>query len=53
MSERVADIKTRTQAIKCLTSFCEAVDPGLIFDRVRVFVLKIFSVQALGNWHGF
>ncbi|CAA2988094.1 MOR1 isoform X2, partial [Olea europaea subsp. europaea] len=34
MSERVADIKTRTQAIKCLTSFCEAVDPGLIFNRL-------------------
>ncbi|KAL2473261.1 Protein MOR1 [Forsythia ovata] len=34
ISERVADIKTRAQAMKCLTSFCEAVGPGLIFERL-------------------
>ncbi|KAJ6841944.1 protein MOR1-like [Iris pallida] len=32
--ERVADIKTRAHAVKCLTSFSEAVGPGFIFDRV-------------------
>ncbi|KAG9155040.1 hypothetical protein Leryth_019560 [Lithospermum erythrorhizon] len=31
--ERVADIKTRAQAMKCLTTFCEAVGPGFIFER--------------------
>ena len=35
ISERVADIKTRGHAMKCLTAFCEAVGPGFVFDRVR------------------
>ncbi|KAH9626996.1 hypothetical protein KSS87_017847 [Heliosperma pusillum] len=34
LSERVADIKTRVQAMKCLTIFSEAVGPGFIFDRL-------------------
>lgn len=34
VAERVSDIKTRAQAIKCLTAFCEAVGPGFIFDRL-------------------
>lgn len=34
LSERVADIKTRAQAMKCLTTFSEAVGPGFIFERV-------------------
>ncbi|XP_051126055.1 protein MOR1 [Andrographis paniculata] len=34
ISERVADIKTRAQAMKCLTTFCEAVAPGFIFERL-------------------
>ncbi|PWZ31965.1 Protein MOR1 [Zea mays] len=34
VSERVADIKTRTYAMKCLTAFCEAVGPGFVFDRL-------------------
>ncbi|XP_011096260.1 protein MOR1 isoform X1 [Sesamum indicum] len=34
ISERVADIKTRTQAMKCLTTFCEAAGPGFIFERL-------------------
>ncbi|XP_052201183.1 protein MOR1 isoform X2 [Diospyros lotus] len=34
MSERVADIKTRVQAMKCLTTFCEATGPGFIFERL-------------------
>lgn len=34
--ERLADIKTRTQAMKCLTTFSEAVGPGFIFERVSV-----------------
>ncbi|KAI3495503.1 hypothetical protein L1887_37844 [Cichorium endivia] len=32
--ERVADIKTRIQAMKCLTTFSEAVGPGFIFERM-------------------
>ncbi|KAH7416157.1 hypothetical protein KP509_14G078100 [Ceratopteris richardii] len=34
VAERASDIKTRTQALKCLTSFCEAVGPGFVFDRM-------------------
>ncbi|KAG6594399.1 Protein MOR1, partial [Cucurbita argyrosperma subsp. sororia] len=34
ISERVADIKTRAQAMKCLTTFSEAVGPGFIFERL-------------------
>nr|GMD09039.1 Protein MOR1 [Ipomoea batatas] len=34
IAERVADIKTRAQAMKCLTSFCEAVGPGFVFERL-------------------
>ncbi|KAK4347121.1 hypothetical protein RND71_033460 [Anisodus tanguticus] len=34
VSERVADIKTRAQAMICLTTFCEAVGPGFIFERL-------------------
>ncbi|RHN39552.1 putative VHS domain-containing protein [Medicago truncatula] len=34
LSERVADIKTRAHAMKCLTTFCEAVGPGFIFERI-------------------
>ncbi|OWM77497.1 hypothetical protein CDL15_Pgr016894 [Punica granatum] len=33
-SERVADIKTRAHAMKCLTTFAEAVGTGFIFDRL-------------------
>uniref|UniRef100_A0A0E0C9H3 Protein MOR1 n=2 Tax=Oryza TaxID=4527 RepID=A0A0E0C9H3_9ORYZ len=34
ISERVADIKTRGHAMKCLTAFCEAVGPGFVFERL-------------------
>ncbi|CAM0883094.1 unnamed protein product [Alopecurus aequalis] len=34
IGERVADIKTRAPAMKCLTAFCEAVGPGFVFDRL-------------------
>lgn len=34
VSERVADIKTRVQAMKCLTTFCEAVGPAFLFERL-------------------
>ncbi|XP_024927390.2 protein MOR1 isoform X3 [Ziziphus jujuba] len=34
ISERVADIKTRIHAMKCLTTLSEAVGPGFIFDRL-------------------
>jgi hypothetical protein len=39
LCERVADIKTRAHAMKCLTTFCEAVGPGFIFERVSMVVL--------------
>ncbi|XP_022721245.1 protein MOR1-like isoform X3 [Durio zibethinus] len=34
ISERVADIKTRAHAMKCLTTLSEAVGPGFIFERL-------------------
>ncbi|XP_027367381.1 protein MOR1 [Abrus precatorius] len=34
LSERVADIKTRAHAMKCLSTFSEAVGPGFIFERL-------------------
>ncbi|CAN6462652.1 unnamed protein product [Victoria cruziana] len=34
ISERVADIKTRAHAMKCLTAFSEAVGPGFVFERL-------------------
>lgn len=48
VSERVADIKTRAHAMRCLTTFCESVGPGFIFERVRRVVCIIFD-----NWSGF
>lgn len=39
LSERVADIKTRAHAMKCLTTFSEAVGPGFIFERVSMVAL--------------
>ncbi|KAG0602469.1 hypothetical protein M758_10G016500 [Ceratodon purpureus] len=32
--EKVGDIKTRIQATKCLTTFCEAVGPKFVFERL-------------------
>ncbi|XP_047149304.1 protein MOR1 [Vigna umbellata] len=34
LSERVADIKTRAHAMKCLSTLCEAVGPGFILERL-------------------
>ncbi|KAL2324840.1 hypothetical protein Fmac_023898 [Flemingia macrophylla] len=34
LSERVADIKTRAHAMKCLSTMSEAVGPGFIFERL-------------------
>ncbi|XP_058078323.1 protein MOR1 isoform X2 [Magnolia sinica] len=34
ISERVADIKSRAHAMKCLTTFSEAVGPGFVFERL-------------------
>lgn len=45
VSERVADIKTRAHAMRCLTTFCESVGPGFIFERVSIVVCII-----CGNW---
>jgi len=35
----VADIKTRAHAMKCLSTLCEAVGPGFIFERVSMVAL--------------
>ena len=40
ISERVADIKTRAHAMKCLTTFSEAVGPGFVFDRVSILTVR-------------
>ena len=37
--EKVGDIKTRIQATKCLTTFCEAVGPKFVLERVSFTVL--------------
>ncbi|XP_043808060.1 protein MOR1 isoform X2 [Manihot esculenta] len=34
ISERVADIKTRAHAMKCLSTLSEAIGPGFIFERL-------------------
>lgn len=46
ISERVADIKTRAHAMKCLTIFCEAVGPGFIFERVSTLLVYIISTSV-------
>ncbi|URD81256.1 CLASP N terminal [Musa troglodytarum] len=46
ISERVADIKTRSQAMKCLTTFSEAVGPGLVFDRDLIDFCKDIGLQS-------
>ncbi|XP_038725142.1 protein MOR1-like isoform X2 [Tripterygium wilfordii] len=38
LSERVADIKTRAHAMKCLSAFAEAVGPGFIFERLCIIM---------------
>jgi hypothetical protein len=47
ISERVADIKTRAPAMKCLTTFSEAVGPGFIFERVSILLVYIISISVL------
>ncbi|XP_062100937.1 protein MOR1-like [Humulus lupulus] len=51
ISERVADIKTRAHAMKCLTTFCEAVGPGFIFEKpiqmVNPCVVLIDTLQTI------
>jgi hypothetical protein len=46
ISEKVADIKTRAPAMKCLTAFCEAVGPGFVFDRVWYNIAINPSLQS-------
>lgn len=51
ITERVADIKTRGQAMKCLTTFCEAVGPGFIFERVSPsayrYMYELLTISAV------
>lgn len=44
--ERVADIKTRAHAMKCLTCFSEAVGPGFVFERVSIFCSYIHQFSC-------
>lgn len=49
ISERVADIKTRAHAMKCLTTFSEAMGPEFIFERVsQVSIGLEASVSLFG-----
>lgn len=47
--ERVADIKTRAQAMKCLTTFSEAVGPGFIFERMSKIMKEHKNPKVLSE----
>ncbi|KAL8152166.1 hypothetical protein V2J09_009926 [Rumex salicifolius] len=49
ISERVADIKTRVQAMKCLTTFSEAVGPGFIFERLSKIMKEHKNPKVLSE----
>ncbi|KAK4759750.1 hypothetical protein SAY87_022881 [Trapa incisa] len=48
-SERVADIKTRAHAMKCLTTFSEAVGPGFVFERLYKIVKEHKNPKVLSE----
>lgn len=50
ISERVADIKTRTHAMKCLTAFSEAIGPGFVFERVSSVVILPSRRNCVNNF---
>lgn len=50
ITERVADIKTRAQSMKCLSTFCEAVGPGFIFERVIPFSCIFVGLVQQAAW---
>ncbi|KAJ9565978.1 hypothetical protein OSB04_001944 [Centaurea solstitialis] len=47
--ERVADIKTRAQAMKCLTTFSEAVGPGFVFERMSKIMKEHKNPKVLSE----
>nr|GLL43907.1 protein mor1 [Ipomoea trifida] len=47
--ERVADIKTLAQARKCLTTFCEAVGPGFVFERLYAIMKEHKNPKVLSE----
>ncbi|VFQ78444.1 unnamed protein product [Cuscuta campestris] len=49
ITERVADIKTRAQSMKCLTTFCEAVGPGFIFERLTKIMKEHKNPKVLSE----
>ncbi|KAL6546635.1 Protein MICROTUBULE ORGANIZATION 1 [Orobanche minor] len=49
ITERVADIKTRAQAMKCLTTFCEAVGPGFVFERMYTIMKEHKNPKVLSE----
>ncbi|VFQ82754.1 unnamed protein product [Cuscuta campestris] len=49
ISERVADIKSRAQSMKCLTTFCEAVGPRFIFERLTMIMKEHKNPKVLSE----
>ncbi|CAH9141710.1 unnamed protein product [Cuscuta epithymum] len=49
ITERVADIKTRGQSMKCLTTFCEAVGPGFVFERLAKIMKEHKNPKVLSE----
>ncbi|GKD85338.1 protein MOR1, partial [Tanacetum coccineum] len=47
--ERVADIKTRAQAMKCLTTFSEAMGTGFIFERTSKIMKEHKNPKVLSE----
>ncbi|XP_019180243.1 PREDICTED: gibberellin 2-beta-dioxygenase 2-like [Ipomoea nil] len=41
IAERVADIETRAQVMKCLTCFCEAVSLGFVFEKTKERKIRV------------
>ncbi|XP_047959847.1 protein MOR1-like [Salvia hispanica] len=44
ITHRVADVKTRVQAMKCLSTYCEDVGLGFIFERASAIPKKVVKV---------
>ncbi|XP_027924008.1 protein MOR1-like [Vigna unguiculata] len=49
LSERVADIKTRAHAMRCLSTLCEVVGPGFIFERLYKIVKEHKNPKVLSE----
>ncbi|KAL2326950.1 hypothetical protein Fmac_020377 [Flemingia macrophylla] len=47
--ERVADIKTRAHAMKCLSTMSEAIGHGFIFERLYKIMKEHNNLKVLSN----